>query len=118
MQAKIRNIVRRLGQEQIDQLLADYERGRTTIDLMAVYGHGKTSVIHLLGANGVALRRQGLTNDQTTEATRLYDDGRSPAYIARTLAVPQETVRRALHAAGVNMLQCGGSTVRLHLERQ
>lgn len=112
MQTKIRKIVRRLGRERIDQLVNDYEQGRTTIELMAVYGLSKASVIHLLEVNGVALRRQPLAREQLQGAIRLYEDGHSLAAIEKITNVPRESIRRGLIEAGETIRPRGGSKTR------
>jgi len=111
---KIRNVTRRLGQERIDRLVADYrdDPDMTTTALMEKYSLSKTSVIHLIEANGVALRRQGLSKRQATEAALLYEQGRSLSAITEQLQLPRESIRRALVDAGVEMRGRGGSTGR------
>jgi hypothetical protein len=67
-------------------------RGRTTTDLTNVYVLSKASVIHLLEANGVTLRRQALTRNQVERIVELYQAGHSLAAIGR---VPQHLPRQA-----------------------
>jgi uncharacterized protein (DUF433 family) len=112
MPTKVRNIVRRLGRERIDQLVADYELGRTTIELMADYGLSKTSVIHLLEANEVALRRQPLTREQLDAAICLYQEGHALVAIEKIINVSRESIRRGLIEASVTMRPRGGSRAR------
>jgi hypothetical protein len=106
--AKIRNITRRLGHERIKELVADYDSNLTTITLMSKYQLSKTSVIYLLEANGVTLRRQGLTEDQVATAVSLYKD-HSLTELTRQLRLPRESIRRALIDAGVEMRSRGGT---------
>jgi DNA-binding transcriptional regulator LsrR (DeoR family) len=111
-QTKIRNIARRLGHDKIDRLVTEYQEGRTTIELMGRYGLSKASVIHLLEANGVALRRQRLSEHQAAEAAWLYKQGHSLSAITEQLQLPRESIRRALVDAGVAMRPRGGSKRR------
>lgn len=105
--AKVRNITRRLGNERIMELVADYEAGLTTIALMAKYELSKTSVIHLLEANGTTLRRQGLNEGQIAVAVALYESRHSLGEITTQLQLPRESIRRALIDAGVTMRSRG-----------
>ena len=85
----------------------------TTITLMNKYELSKTSVIHLLEANGVVLRRQGLGEQQVTEIKHLYEhEHLSLTAITERLDLPRESIRRALIDAGVQMRSRGGSAHR------
>ena len=106
---KIRNVVRRLGQATINQLVADYEGGAETTTLTNSYGLSKSSVIELLENNGVVLRRQPLTEDQVAEAIWLYEHNHSLTSITEKLGLPRESIRRALVGAGVVMRARGGA---------
>lgn len=113
IQAKVRSVVRRLGQERVDELVADYEQGRTTTELTGVYGLSKASVIQLLERNGITLRRQPPTREQVTRSVELYEAGHSLAAIERIVQVPRESIRRALIDAGVTMRPRGGRRSRV-----
>jgi hypothetical protein len=57
----------------------------------------KRTISSLLRINGVTIRRQGLTDEQTTEAAELYIAGRSLAWIADHFGgLSPTTVARAL----------------------
>lgn len=102
-------IARRLGSQKIAELVAEYESGRTTVQLMETYKLSKTSVLKLLNANGVEMRRQPPTTEQVAEAAALYSSGKSLAAIERETDIPRESIRRALIKAGVELRQRGGS---------
>ncbi len=104
-----RPIARRLGSEKIAELVADYGSGQTTIQLMETYQLSKTSVLKLLSANGVEMRRQPPTTDQVARVAALYSSGKSLAAIEREADTPRESIRRALIDAGVELRQRGGS---------
>jgi hypothetical protein len=58
---------------------------------------GKDTISALLRANGVQLRRQGLTDEQAREAAQLYTAGCSLAWIGRHFGgLSPTTVSRAL----------------------
>lgn len=64
----------------------------------------KRTISGLLRANGVAMRRQGLTVDQAREAADLYQAGRSLAWIAVYVGgFSPTTVARALKRQGVSL---------------
>lgn len=104
-----RPIARRLGSEKIAELAADYRSGQTTIQLMETYQLSKTSVLKLLRANGVEMRRQPQTTNQVERTVALYKSGKSLAAIERETDIPRETIRRALIEAGVELRARGGS---------
>ncbi|WP_294181466.1 hypothetical protein [uncultured Schumannella sp.] len=99
----IRNIKRRLGRELIAELVAAYESGVTTIELMQRYDLSKTSVLKLLREAGVTLRRQPMTSNQVEHAQQLYESGNSLATVAEKVQMPTESVRRSLLEHGVQM---------------
>jgi hypothetical protein len=76
---------------------------------MAAYGLSKSSVLKLLEARGVAMRRQAMTQDQIASSVKLYEEGVPLAAIMKELEVPRESVRRALISAGVQMRNRGRS---------
>lgn len=77
---------------------------------MESYGLSKASVINLLEAHGVTLRRQPMSEEQVEEATTLYLGGYSLSALQRELNASRETIRRALIDAGVQMRSRGGAT--------
>jgi len=54
----------RLGPKRVALLLADYQAGVPTTELMRTYSLGKGAVLRLLRTNGVPRRRQGLSTEQ------------------------------------------------------
>jgi hypothetical protein len=97
----IRDVARRLGQEQVGQLIHDYESGAESTELMTKYGLSKASVLKLLKTNGVEMRRQAMTPGQLESAISLYENGMALVTISKQVRAPRETVRRALVDAGV-----------------
>jgi hypothetical protein len=100
-------ITRRLGNEKIAELVAAYQAGQTTIQLMETYQLSKPSVLKLLKANCTPMRHQPITPEQLEQATRLYTTGISLAALSKQLGVPRETIRRGLVDASVSMRQRG-----------
>lgn len=58
-----------------------YESGNTTQEIDARYGFSKTRVATVFHEQGITISRQGLTEEQANEATGLYIDGRSLAWL-------------------------------------
>jgi hypothetical protein len=70
---------------------------------MADHDISKAGILKLLAEAGVSMRRQPLTPEQVREATELYRSGLSLAKVSAQLALPHESIRRALIDAGVRM---------------
>ncbi|MFZ1301666.1 MAG: hypothetical protein WAQ27_03805 [Candidatus Microsaccharimonas sp.] len=78
-----------------------YGAGETTTALAQEYGVAKSTIIGILRARNVVMRRQPLTTEQVSEAARLYKSGLSLSQVAERLRINQETMRTAILAAGV-----------------
>lgn len=103
----VRDVRRRLGSVRIAELAQSYRSGARTTELMRTYTLSKASVLALLEAEGVVMRRQSLTKQQVDEAARLYLQGLSLATTAKRLSLAQESIRRALIERGVVMRRRG-----------
>ena len=107
---RTRALKRQPGREEIDQIIAKYQSGVSTNQLMTEHHLAKRTISALIKANGVTLRRQGLTNKQAREAANLYTAGRSLAWIAwRFGGISPTTVARALRRQGVSLRPRPGS---------
>ena len=65
-----------------------YDAGETSEQIGVRYGISKTRIALVLREQSVAIRRQGLTAEQVTEAAELYVSGRSLAWLGSRYAVP------------------------------
>ncbi|KAB1643906.1 hypothetical protein [Gulosibacter chungangensis] len=92
---------KRLSDEARAQVVARYSAGDTTTVLAKDYDVAKSTIIGILRANNVVVRRQPMTADQVSQAARLYESGLSLSQVAATLDVNQETMRVAIIKAGV-----------------
>jgi len=99
--SKPRSLRFRMADVQRQALVDDYVNGTPTTELTSRYQLSKGSVLQILEAAGVQMRRQGLTDDQVHEAVKLYTSGLSLAAIAGRLDSASTTVNRALVAQGV-----------------
>lgn len=86
-----------------------YEAGETSTALAEAYGVAKSTILGILRANSVVVRRQPLTAEQVSEAARLYDSGLSLSQVAERLKVNQETMRVAIMGSGVTIRPATGA---------
>ncbi len=84
-------------------MIERYEAGETSTALAEAYGVAKSTILGILRANSVVVRRQPLTPEQVSEAARMYESGLSLSEAAERLSVNQETMRVAIIAAGTNL---------------
>ena len=90
-------------------MIERYEAGETSTTLAQAYGVAKSTILGILRANSVVVRRQPLTANQLSEATQLYSSGLSLSQVAERLDVNQETMRVAIVGAGVTLRPPTGS---------
>ncbi|HWF70542.1 MAG TPA: helix-turn-helix domain-containing protein [Mycobacterium sp.] len=98
----------RLKPEILSEIIACYEAGEPSTALAASHSLSKGSVIRLVREAGIPIRRQGLTNDQITEAIQLYGSGMSLAKVGARFGVDHGTVWRALKKRGMRMRDTHG----------
>lgn len=80
----------------MNELVAAYESGISSNQLVIDYGIAKGTVLKLLRANNVTMRRQGLNAATAKQAAALYRDGKSLAAVGAMFGVDPTTVRSAL----------------------
>lgn len=93
----------RLDPVTVASLVADYQDGWQTTDLTGRYGLSKASVLKLPRDEGVTMRRQGLSPEQTEQARRLYESGLSLAAVGDRLGFWPTSVSNALRKSGVEL---------------
>jgi hypothetical protein len=98
---RVHSAQKRLGPDVVAQLVADYEAGIPTTELMVSYRIGKGTVLRLLESAGVPRRHQPLTPEQCTEAIQLYQKGWSLARIGRHFGRENTVIRDVLKRAGI-----------------
>lgn len=89
-------ITSRLSAEQLNELVAAYESGISSNQLVIGYGIAKGTVLKLLRANNVTMRGQGLNAATAKQAAALYRNGKSLAAAGAMFDVDPTTVRSAL----------------------
>jgi hypothetical protein len=92
-----------LTAQDIADIVRRYVVGETTQQIGNRYGISKTRVAKVLCEQGVALRRQGLNDEQATEAAKLYAAGRSLAWLGVRYDVSPTTIATALRRRGVDL---------------
>lgn len=100
---------KRLNDDARAQVVARYSAGETTTVLAKDYDVAKSTIIGILRANNVVVRRQPMTADQVSEAARLYESGLSLSQVAEALGVNQETMRVAIINVGVKIRPATGA---------
>jgi hypothetical protein len=100
---RVPGTARRLGVEQVEQLIAGYRAGATVYTLGSQFGIDRRTVGAILKRNGVVTRGGGLSPAQIDEAVELYEAGWSLARIAERVGVTPTTVHRRLRDRGVRM---------------
>lgn len=93
----------RLSDEARSIVIARYAEGESTTLLAEEFGVAKSTILGILRANNVVVRRQPLTAMQVAEAARLYESGLSLSQVAEHLQVNQETMRVAIIKTGITM---------------
>lgn len=93
----------RLSDEDRAAVIERYEAGETSTALAEAFGVAKSTILGILRANSVVVRRQPLTQEQVNEAARLYESGLSLSQVSERLEVNQETMRVAILDAGVTL---------------
>lgn len=92
-----------LSADDIDDILQNYESGDTTEQIGNRYSISKTRVATVLREQGIAIRRQGLTQEQVRKAAGLYAKGRSTAWLGARYNVSHTTVAAALRRKGIQL---------------
>ena len=98
----------RLDDETRKEVAARYAAGETTTVLATEYGVAKSTVVGILRAQSVVVRRQARSGEQASEAARLYDSGLSLSEVAERMRINQETMRVATIAVGVSLRPATG----------
>jgi DNA-binding CsgD family transcriptional regulator len=95
-------VQRRLGPEEVAELVFAYRQGVPVEELAASFRINRTTVLGHVRRHGVPKRdRRALPQDDVDKAAKLYAEGRSAEWVAGELHVAASTVRRALKVAGV-----------------
>jgi hypothetical protein len=92
---------RRLGAEQVQELIAGYRSGSTVYELGVLFGIERRTVSTILHRHGIPMRRRGLSPEQVGHAIHLYNLGWSLARVGERLEVNHTTVLTKLRENGI-----------------
>ncbi|MBF6171303.1 hypothetical protein [Nocardia blacklockiae] len=92
---------RRVSQDERTQIVAKYEGGTSSNQLVADHKLAKGTILKILREDGASMRRQGLTEQQVADAADFYRAGRSLAWIGDKLGFSPTTVGKALTSSDV-----------------
>lgn len=93
----------RLRQEQVAELVQQYESGTEIHELAREWSLHRATVARLLRTAGVGQRQRGLTSEQLEEACQLYGVDWPLSRLAERYGCAAETVRRGLLKQGVEL---------------
>lgn len=96
-----RDVRRRLGVEQIQQLVVAYQVGVHASELARQYGISKASVFMLLEDQSITLRRRRMADAEIDAAARLYQSGLTLRQVGKQLGRSHDQVREVLEERGV-----------------
>lgn len=101
---------RRLGPDQVDEVVARYMDGESIDTLARDYGINRTTVISHLERNGIERRRnpRKMTDMKVQAAAERYATGLSLAAVAKEFGICERTLRREFGLADVQIRQPRG----------
>lgn len=102
-----RNLRRRLGPKLISELVARYNAGEHTSALAKEHEISTTGLRKLLLEEGVELRLQSITLEDSDRAVKLYESGLTIREVVTEIGYSLGTIRRELHQRGVPMRPSG-----------
>ena len=103
-----KQVQHRLGSEEVDQVVADYQAGAKIKDLAAQYRINRSTVLEHIRRARVRKHYPALIPEEVDEAAQLYLSGQSLVSVGEQFGVNASTVRTALVRAGVEMRDCQG----------
>lgn len=95
--------------DEVEAVTAKYQQGATVYELAEEFTCHRTTISKLLKQGGVAMRRTGLTGQQTETAVHMYEQGLSAAAIGDHLGVSPQAVLNGLRQRHVRIRPRGGS---------
>jgi hypothetical protein len=97
----LRQKQRRLGAEEVSEVLKRYQAGETANALARAFDVHRTTIVRHLADARVATRYRILSDADLVEAHRLYEQGLSLARVGEHFGVATRTVLNAFQRAGV-----------------
>jgi Mor family transcriptional regulator len=102
---KLHQKQRRLDQEQLLQLIAQYIDGQSVAQLSRSWKLHRTTIVNHLKRHGVERRphKRKMTDTQVTAAAERYRTGESLVKLGRHYNVDSQTVSKELRVAGITI---------------
>ena len=101
---QIRQIQKHLSEEEIAQLIIDYQGGKSTSQLANEYGCNRHTIANQLKKHGIKVSRSKIRSEETVHRIiALYESGRLIAEIAGQFEVSESAINRLLHENGVKV---------------
>jgi uncharacterized protein (DUF433 family) len=98
-----RQVQNHLNKAKTMALIAAYRAGVPIKEIATDFGIARQTVTEIYRRAGLEPRQRGLSPAQVMLAARLYGDGASLVTVGKKFTVDAETVRQALHVAGVQV---------------
>ncbi|WP_286959586.1 hypothetical protein [Arsenicicoccus sp. UBA7492] len=102
-----------LRPEQVDDLVAQYRKGATLVELASIFGVNRRTVAMHLTRREVTTRRGWFDPSRINEAADLYLSGLTLVEVGVKVGVGPQAVRRALASHGVVIRPGGGRRSRI-----
>lgn len=98
-----RSLRRRFTEEEIQALAARYRAGETVSSLSRHLAVSRKALRSLLKAEGVSLRRRGMSQADADKAVQLYEGGLTIVEVVDRLGYSYGVINRMLHKRGVKV---------------
>ena len=102
-----------LRPEQVDDLVAQYHKGATLVELASLFGVNRRTVATHLTRREVAIRGGRFDPSRTHEAADLYLSGLTLVEVGVKVGAGPQAVRQALASHGVVIRPGGGRNSRI-----
>jgi|GEM_PF-1910319 len=101
---QIQQIQKHLSGEEIAQLIADYQSGKSTNQLAHEYGCNRHTIANQLKKHGIKVSRSKIRSGEAVHRIiALYENGKLIAEIAKQYEVSESAINRLLHENGVRI---------------
>lgn len=100
---QIHKLGQRLGEERCAEIAQRYEAGETAQVLADEFGVARSSLVSMLRARHVVVRRRALSAQQIGALCSAYETGTTIAALEASTGIPHGSIQRALKSAGVEM---------------
>jgi DNA-binding CsgD family transcriptional regulator len=98
-----RQVQRRLTPEQVEQLVIEYQSGKSMQELARSWHLHRTTVVEHLRRAGVSIRQRGIPPESLDESIGLYMAGWPCRRLAERYHCDDETVRQTLKRVGIKL---------------